>query len=135
MLAWDALGELDAYRITEIPRRPDAGATQPPQQQPNDAGRTQRVAALVAAYHAGAESKGNGTGALAVGWIRHSAGGPVQFLTAGAGLVGSGPDQDVFLTLPGGAKAQPLLRGTLARLMTQLPFWRTIGGISDGLLP
>jgi DNA helicase HerA-like ATPase len=135
MLAWDALNELDAYRITEIPRRPDAGATQTPQQQPNDAGRTQRVAALVAAYHAGAESKGNGTGALAVGWIRHSAGGPVQFLTAGAGLVGSGPDQDVFLTLPGGAKAQPLLRGTLARLMTQLPFWRTIGGISDGLLP
>ncbi len=135
MLAWDTLNELDAYQITEIPRRPDVGATQTAQQQPNDAGRTQRVAALVAAYHAGAESKSNGAGALAVGWIRHSAGGPVQFLTAGAGLVGSGPDQEIFLTLPGGAKARPLHRGTLARLMTQLPCWRTIGGISDGLLP
>jgi hypothetical protein len=134
MLAWDALNELDAYRITEIPRRPDAGATQTPQQQPNDASRTQRVAALVAAYHAGAESKSNGTAALAVGWIRHSAGGPIQFLTAGAGLVGSGPDQEVFLTLPGGARAQPLRRGELAGLITQLPSWRTIGGISDGLL-
>ena len=25
MLAWDALGGLDAYRITEIPRRPEPG--------------------------------------------------------------------------------------------------------------
>src|SRR5260370_4276462 len=135
MLAWDTLNELDAYQITEIPRRADVGATQTAQQQPNDAGRTQRVAALVAASQAGSESKSTGAGALAVGWIRHSAGGPVQFLTAGAGLVGSGPDQEIFLTLPGGAKARPLHRGTLARLMTQLPCWRTIGGISDGLLP
>src|SRR5262249_13953606 len=53
MLAWDALGELDAYRITEIPRRPDPGPAQPPGES-DDAGRTQRLAALVAAYHAGA---------------------------------------------------------------------------------
>src|SRR5713226_4287259 len=118
MLAWDALNELDAYRITEIPRRSEADVTQPSHEQPNDAGRTQRLAALVAAYHAGAEAKGNGSGAVAIGWIRHSVGG-----------------QEVFLTLPGGARAQPLQRGTLAGLMTQLPSWRTIGGISDGLLP
>ncbi len=134
-LAWAVLNELDAYRITEIPRRSDADATQPALGQPNDAGRTQRLAALIAAYHAGAEAKGNGSSALAIGWIRHGAGGPVQVLVAGAGLVGGEVGQEVFLTLPGGAKAQPLLRGTLARLMAQLPSWRTIGGISDGLLP
>ncbi len=134
-LAWNALNELNAYRITEIPRRSDADATRPALDQPNDVGRTQRLAALIAAYHAGAEAKGNGSPALAIGWIRHSAGGPVQVLVAGTGLVGSEAGQEVFLTLPGGARAQPLLRGTVARLMAQLPSWRTIGGISDGLLP
>ncbi len=134
-LAWNALNELDAYRVTEIPRRSDAEAAQPARDRPNDAGRTQRLAALIAAYHAGAEAKGNGSAALAIGWIRHSAGGPVQVLVAGAGLVGSEAGQEVFLTLPGGARAQPLLHGTMAALMAQLPSWRTIGGISDGLLP
>ena len=134
-VAWDALNELDAYRITEIPRRSDADAAQPAADQPNDAGRTQRLAALIAAYHAGAEAKGNGSSALAIGWIRHSASGPVQVLAAGAGLVGSQTGQEVFLTLPGGARAQPLPRGTMAALLAQLPSWRTIGAISDGLLP
>jgi uncharacterized protein len=134
-LAWNALNELNGYRITEIPRRSDADATRPALDQPNDVGRTQRLAALIAAYHAGAEAKGNGSAALAIGWIRHSAGGPVQVLVAGTGLVGSEAGQEVFLTLPGGARAQPLLRGTVTRLMAQLPSWRTIGGISDGLLP
>jgi DNA helicase HerA-like ATPase len=134
-LAWDALNELDAYRITEIPRRSDADVTQPTQDQRNDAGRTQRLAALIAAYHVGAEAKGNGSAALAIGWVRHSAGGPIQVLAAGAGLVGSADGQEVFLTLPGGARAQALLPGTMAELMAQLPSWRPIGGISDGLLP
>jgi uncharacterized protein len=154
-LAWDGLRELDAYRVTEIPRRPDAGTSEAPQERPNDSGRTQRFAALVAAYHAGAETKNGDTGALAIGWVRHSAGGPIQFLVAGAGLVGSGANpaevnpaevnpaeanpaeanREVFLTLPGGARAQPLPRGSLTTLMAQLPSWRTLGGISDGLLP
>src|SRR5208283_1151049 len=134
-LAWNALNELDAYRVTEIPRRSDAEAAQPARDRPNDAGRTQRLAALIAAYHAATEAKGNGSAALAIGWIRHRAGGPVQVLMAGAGLVGSEAEREVFLTLPGGAKAQPRPRGTMATLMAQLPSWRTIGGISDGLLP
>ena len=134
-LAWDALNELDAYRITEIPRRSDADAAPPGQDRPGDPGRTQRLAALIAAYHVGAEAKENGSSALAIGWIRHSVGGPVQVLVAGAALVGSEAGQEVFLTLPGGARGQPLLRGTMATLMAQLPSWRTIGGISDGLLP
>ena len=134
-LAWDALNELEAYRITEIPRRSEADMTRPSQDEPVDPGRTQRLAALIAAYHAGAEAKGNGSGALAIGWIRHGACGPVQLLTAGAGLVGSRAGQEVFLTLPGGARAQPLLPDTLASLMARLPAWRAIAGISDGLLP
>jgi uncharacterized protein len=135
MLAWRGLDELDAYRITEIPRRPDAETVQRPPDQPDDPGRTQRIAALIAAYHAGAGSSRDHAGALAMGWVRHRAGGPVQLLGAGAALVGSDAGHEVFLTLPGGARAQPLPRGSLAALMTQLPSWRAIGGISDGLLP
>ena len=134
-LGWPELTELDAYRITEIPRRPETGDAETSRDQPSDPGRTQRLAALIAAYHAGVGAKGNGQGAVAIGWVRHSAGGPVQFLAAGSGLIGSQDDGEVLLTLPGGARAQPLPRGALAALMSQLPCWRAIGGISDGLLP
>ncbi|HEV2934056.1 MAG TPA: ATP-binding protein [Streptosporangiaceae bacterium] len=133
-LAWQELDGLDAYRITEIPRRAEAGDTQTPSHQLADPGRTQRLAALIAAYHAGTGAKGDGTGALAMGWVRHRAGGPVQLLAAGPGLVGGG-NGELFLTLPGGAKAEPLPAGTLPALLGQLPCWRAIGGISDGLLP
>ena len=108
MLAWDALSGLDAYRITEIPRRPEPG---PAPADSDDPGRTQRLAALVAAYHAGAllapsrpggpispdppwgeatppnplevGTKSEGAGALAIGWVRHDTDGPVQLLAAG----------------------------------------------------
>ena len=135
MLAWDALSELGAYRITEIPRRPEPGAPQPSPADSGDPGRAQRLAALVAAYHAGAETKGNGSGALAIGWVRHDTDGPVQLLAAGPGLVGSDAGQEVFLALPGGARARPLGRGALTGLLARLPAWRAIAGISDGLLP
>ncbi|HEY6311591.1 MAG TPA: ATP-binding protein [Streptosporangiaceae bacterium] len=133
-LAWQELDGLDAYRITEIPRRPEAGETQAPRDQQADPGRTQRLAALIAAYHAGAGSKSDGTGTLAMGWVRHRAGGPVQLLAAGPGLVGGG-NGELFLTLPGGARAEPLPAGTLSELLGGLSCWRAIGGISDGLLP
>jgi uncharacterized protein len=129
------LTELDAYRVTEIPRQSDAGDTEAPRERPSDPGRTQRLAALIAAYHVGAGAKGNGRGTLAVGWVRHHAGGPVQFLVAGSGLVGSQDDGEVLLTLPGGARARPLPRGALDAITSRLPCWRAIGGISDGLLP
>ena len=93
--AWRGLGGLDAYRITEIPRRPEAAENETPQRQPNDPGRMQRLAALIAAYHAGVGSRIDGTGALAIGWVRNRAGGPVQLLTAGQGLVGSGRDGEL----------------------------------------
>jgi uncharacterized protein len=132
-LGWPGLTELDAYRITELPRRPDAGESEVPRDQPGDLGRTQRLAALIAAYHAGV--KGNGQGALALGWVRPGADGPIQFLAAGPGLVGGRAGNEVLLTLPGGARAEPLPRGTLAGLVSRLPCWRAIGAISDGLLP
>ena len=99
-LAWPALTELSAYRITEIPRR-DVGETDTAGTQPADQGRTQRLAALISAYHAGAV--GTEPGPLAVGWVRHRTGGPVQLLTAGPGLVGSQDGGQVLLTLPAGA--------------------------------
>ncbi len=133
-LAWSALNELGAYRITEIPRRAGSGTRRYRPDEPGDTARTQRVAALTAAYHAGAEAKGNGAGALAVGWVRHHAGGPVQVLAAGAALVGSEDDEGAYLTLPAGARAEPLPGGALAGLLAQLPAWRAIAGISDGLL-
>jgi uncharacterized protein len=135
MTAWQRLSELDAYRITEIPRRPEADAAGHAANEPGDAGRSQRLAALIAAYHAGAEVTGDGSGALAIGWMRPSADGPVQLLAAGAGLAGHDAGPEVFLTLPGGARTRPLGRGALAGLMARLPWWRTIGGITDGLLP
>jgi DNA helicase HerA-like ATPase len=133
VVAAAVLEGLEAYRIIEIPRPPDAGDAQAPAHRQDDRGRAQRVAALAAAYHAGA-----GTGdhsALAFGWVRHHVGGPVQFLAAGAGLVGGGQDDDVFLTVPAGARARPLPAGTMAALMSELPGWRAVGGISDGLKP
>ncbi|MGH3287515.1 MAG: hypothetical protein ACRDPD_22955, partial [Streptosporangiaceae bacterium] len=99
-LGWPELTALDAYRITELPRRPGPGETGASPGLANDPGRTQRLAALIAAYHAGAgakggeaengdakggDAKGGDSGALALGWVRHRAGGPVQFLAAGPG--------------------------------------------------
>ena len=132
-LGWPELSALDAYRITEIPRRPGLGETGAAGGLPHDPGRTQRLAALVAAYHTSA--KGCPQGALALGWLRHQAGGPVQFLAAGPGLVGSRDDRDVLLTLPAGARAEPLAGGALATLMAELHSWRAIDGISAGLGP
>jgi hypothetical protein len=121
---WRQLCGLDAYRITEIPRRPN-GVTEEPDSG-RDPGRAQRIAALVAAYHSG--------GTVAFGWMRLQAGGPVQILAAGAALAGSTGTGDVMLALPGGARGRTLGRGALAPVMSGLACWRAIGGISDGLL-
>ncbi len=137
MLTWQDLAGLDAYRIVEIPRRPDADGEQP-QPWPHDPDRALRAAALVAAYHASAGPGGGCPGALAVGWVRPGAGTPVQLIAAGHGLAGSRgdrEDQEVLLTVPAGARARPLGHGALPALLARLPCWRAIGGISDGLLP
>jgi len=128
---------LPAYRITEIPRRGDGAAGGPRQPaESGDPGRPQRVAALAAAYHAGiADGAGAGGGAVAFGWVRTAAGGPVHVVAVGDALAGSAlTAADVLLALPGGARGRILPPGELAGLLGQLPAWREIAGISDGLL-
>src|ERR1700728_477142 len=122
-----------AYRITEIPRRPEPSQPGPARPDGGDPGRPQRAAALVAAYHAGI-AKPDGT--VAFGWVRAAAGGPVLMIAAGDALVGSvdAVDGEVLLALPGGARGRALPPGELAGLLGQLACWREIAGISDGLL-
>jgi uncharacterized protein len=152
-LGWKDLAALGAYRITEIPRHADDATGEPVFGR--DVGRRQRVAALTAAHHAapgptagavspagpgGTETAATETGRpetgalVAFGWIRHSEGGPVQLVAAGDAIVGSQTSAETFLSLPAGARATPLSPGTLASLLTQLPAWRAVGAISDGLL-
>jgi hypothetical protein len=131
---WQHLCGLCAYRITEIPRRTDGG------EPGGDPGRTQRTAALVSAYHASPPAAapsmdgGSQPGLVAVGWMRLAGGGPVQVVAAGEAVAGSMGGGTAMLALPGGARGQLLPPGALAGMMSQLPCWQAIGGISDGLL-
>src|ERR1700728_2708517 len=78
-----------------------------------DSGRAQRIAALVAAYHAGIAGPGDGT--VAFGWVRTAAGGPIRVIAAGRALAGADADGgEVLLALPGGARATALPPGRLA---------------------
>jgi len=129
------LGGLGAYRIDEIPRRRDTSAREPGNRDETDPGRRQRVAALMAAYHAGVAGPREGT--VAFGWVRTRAGGPVHVLAVGDALTGSSVCHDaaqVLLSLPGGARGTVLAPGELAKLLGQLGCWREIAVISDGLL-
>ena len=146
-----------------MPRLADPHARDAGRRDGGDPGRAQRVAALVAAYHAGIAAVGNGTGGhgtvgngtvgngtVAFGWVRTAAGGPVRVIAAGRALVGSAlPDSahqgsdaadadageaEVLLALPGGARATALPPGRLAGLLSEVGCWRAIAGISDGLL-
>jgi len=145
---WPQLDGLGAYRITEIPRRADTSDAESARYSGADPGRAQRVAALMAAYHAGIPAGEPGSATVAFGWVRAAAGGPVHIVVAGTLLAGSevlagSPasreaadlvGRDVLLALPGGAHGSELRPGELAAKLDQLPCWRTIAGISDGLL-
>jgi uncharacterized protein len=134
---WGLLDGLGAFRIKQIPRSHDPAAPDSGGHEAPDPGRTQRAAALAAAYHAGIQARGG----VAFGWVRTAPGGPVHVVAAGDALAGStvgGPDAeddgDVLLSLPGGARATALRPGALAGLLRQVACWREISGISDGLL-
>jgi uncharacterized protein len=122
-----------AYRITEIPRRPESSQAGPARPDGGDPGRPQRAAALAAAYHEGIAKS---AGPVAFGWVRAAAGGPVLIIAAGDALVGSADpaDGEVLLALPGGARARALPPAELAGVLGQLACWREVAGISDGLL-
>src|ERR1700722_17454806 len=133
-----------AYRIVEMPRLADPHTRDAGPRDGGDPGRAQRVAALVAAYHAGIADSGDGT--VAFGWGRTASGGPIHVLAAGRALVGSAdpgsadpgsadPDGgEVLLALPGGARATALPAGRLAGLLAAVGCWRETAGTSDGLL-
>ncbi len=143
---WQVLRGLEAWQITEFPRRPRARQNSAPDQDRADLGTTQRVQALVSAFHYGAP--------VAFGWLREHAGGPVRVLAAGPALAGAarascaggaGPalagaagascagGTDV-LTCPAGARAQPLPPGQVPDLLAQMPCWMRLAGITDALL-
>src|SRR5215472_9876098 len=88
--SWTPPGLLEGYRITEIPRRPDVSARESGRRDEADPGGPQRVAALVAAYHAGVACGAAASGAIAFGWVRTATSGPVQVVAAGDALTGSG---------------------------------------------
>ena len=130
-LAWPDLIELDAYRITEIPRRTGPGA--PPDRQTlagrNGSPRWSRPTTLASTPRPPPRARWPWGGSGTRPAVRSSC------CAAGPGLVGGTDDAGVRLTLPGGARAQPLPRGALGTLTAQLPCWRAIGAISDGPRP
>ena len=117
---WDTLAGLPAWQITEIPRSPGDGGGQV-----RDEGVAQRVAALMSASACRAP--------VAVGWLREVPGGPVRVLAAGPGLCGGRENGQAVLTLPAGARGQPLGGGAAEALAT-LPCWTIVSGTTDVLL-
>src|ERR1019366_6612545 len=114
--AWQALRDLDSWRVTEIPRQAPERSQQAGLAD-GDLGAAQRLAALVSAFHSGA-------GPAAVGWLR-----------LGAGLAGgAAPAERVVLSLPAGARGEPLPAEGMGSAFAQLPCWLRIAGLADGLL-
>jgi DNA helicase HerA-like ATPase len=121
---WDLVREVTACRLVEMPRRrvtDDAEAAE------RDDRRDQRLAALVSAYHAG-------DGPVLVGWRRSRAAGPVEVFVGGRSLITEGEAGSAVVSLPAGGRARVLRPGAVADVMSDLPCWSRIGGITDGLL-
>ena len=124
---------LTAYLVREIPRRDDAHSDARPVHEVAASGHAQRLAALVAAYHAGVAA--GAPKPVAFGWVRAAAGGPVRVIACGDALVGSvnPASAEVMLSLPAGARGTVLPPEDLERLVAALR-WREVTGISDRLL-
>jgi hypothetical protein len=132
--AWQVLRDLPAWQITQLPRRPHARQDSGADQDQADRGASQRLQALVSAFHFGAP--------VAFGWIREQPGGPVRVLAAGPALAGAaGPalagaadGSQVVLTFPAGARAEPLPAGQAPAVLAGMPCWMQLAGIADCLL-
>ncbi|HEX5292607.1 MAG TPA: helicase HerA-like domain-containing protein, partial [Streptosporangiaceae bacterium] len=147
--AWQQLCDLEAWRVTQVPRPPRHHSPgQPPGAPDGDEGdllASQRAAALGAAYH-------GGTGPVGFAWVRDRAGGPVQVVAAGRALAtrptnqapaavpthqdlaATPAHQDAPLKLPAGGRGQALGPGGLARMLAALPAWVRVAGVADSLL-
>jgi len=139
---WQVLRDLEAWQVTQIPRRPTARRDLSAVQDQADQGAAQRLQALVSAYHHGAP--------LGFCWLRESPAAPVRVLAVGPALrasphLGPRPDPDgsqpsgpyggqVVLTVPPGARADPLPAGQAADLLARMPCWVRLAGIADALL-
>jgi hypothetical protein len=124
--AWQVLRDLEAWQITQIPRRPHARQDSGVSPDQTGLGIAQRLQALVSAFHYG--------GPVAFGWIREHPGGPVRVLAAGPTVGGDTDAGQAVLTFPPGARAEPLAPGQAAALLARMPCWMTLAGITDTLL-
>jgi len=125
--AWQLACGLDAWRVTQIPRRPERQEAARAGDDHRDLLAGQRAAVLSAAYHGGA-------GTVGFAWVRDRAGGPVQVLAAGRGLAIAAGEQDAVLKVPAGGRGTAIGAGGLARALAVLPSWVRVAGVADSLL-
>ena len=121
---WQVLAGLPAWQVTEIPRLPhrrDGGYPDT-----RDLGKAQRFQALAAAYC--------GTAPVGFAWVREHPGGRVRVLVAGPGLAGGADGCQAVLTLPSGARGQPLPADEAKAVLGQVPCWTPLAGVTDVLL-
>jgi len=89
---WQVLRDLQAGQIMQIPHRAYARQDSATDQDQADRGASQRLQALVSAFHYAAP--------VAFGWIRERPGGSVRVLAAGPALAGNTDSTQTVLTLP-----------------------------------
>jgi uncharacterized protein len=123
--AWQILRDLEAWQVTQIPRRPHRRDSAASSDQA-DLGAAQRMQALSSAFHYGAP--------VAFGWMREEAGGPVRVIAAGPALAGGADNGQDVLAFPVGARGQRLRPGQAAMLLGRTPCWMQLAGITDALL-
>ena len=123
---WQVLRDLEAWQVTQIPRRPHPRQDPAAGSDQADLGAAQRLQALVSAFHHGAP--------IAFGWTREEPGGPVRVIAAGPALAGGADGGQDVLMFPAGARAQRLPPGQAATLLARTPCWMRLAGITDALL-
>jgi uncharacterized protein len=123
---WQVLSALPAWQLTQVPRAPQPrDGARPDDRTPGD-GAVQRAAGLTSEWCRGAP--------VAVAWVRERAGGLVRVITAGPALAAVRDDGQDVLTLPAGARGQPLPDGQAARLLAAIPCWTQLTGVCEVLL-